>query len=204
MKFAVALFAASALTLSAPALSQNIVNNPGFETGDLTNWVTGTNGTWFVTNGSPIDGTWSASTGCVGDGCIHNSDGSFATTSGAFLYQDLVTTPGTLYNLSFDFRSDGNPNELAVLFGGTTAFDQTNISTTAATYTVPNLLATSSITRLLFLGRQDPGFNRLDNVSVVAAGTGFLPEPATWAMMLLGFGAVGWSLRRKRALPQLA
>jgi hypothetical protein len=25
-----------------------------------------------------------------------------------------------------------------------------------------------------------------------------LPEPATWAMMLLGFGAIGASLRRRR------
>ena len=31
---------------------------------------------------------------------------------------------------------------------------------------------------------------------------GFLrpvPEPATWAMMLIGFGAMGWSIRRRRA-----
>jgi hypothetical protein len=25
-----------------------------------------------------------------------------------------------------------------------------------------------------------------------------VPEPATWGMMLLGFGAVGFSVRRKR------
>ena len=33
-----------------------------------------------------------------------------------------------------------------------------------------------------------------------------VPEPATWAMMLLGFGAVGYSIRRRRrtGLPQLA
>ena len=27
-----------------------------------------------------------------------------------------------------------------------------------------------------------------------------VPEPATWAMMLLGFGAIGFALRRRRAL----
>ncbi len=34
-----------------------------------------------------------------------------------------------------------------------------------------------------------------------------VPEPATWAMMLIGFGAVGWQIRRQRrtsALAQLA
>ena len=35
----------------------------------------------------------------------------------------------------------------------------------------------------------------------ISAATAAVPEPATWAMMLVGFGAVGWSMRRK---PQTA
>jgi hypothetical protein len=31
-----------------------------------------------------------------------------------------------------------------------------------------------------------------------------VPEPATWAMMLLGFGAIGWQLRRRRTGRALA
>jgi PEP-CTERM motif len=31
-----------------------------------------------------------------------------------------------------------------------------------------------------------------------------LPEPGTWAMMLLGFGAVGWQIRRRRGTGVLA
>jgi hypothetical protein len=31
-----------------------------------------------------------------------------------------------------------------------------------------------------------------------------LPEPATWAMMLLGFGAIGWQIRRRRSNLALA
>ena len=30
-------------------------------------------------------------------------------------------------------------------------------------------------------------------------GTGAVPEPGTWATMLLGFGAIGYSMRRRRA-----
>lgn len=30
-----------------------------------------------------------------------------------------------------------------------------------------------------------------------------VPEPGTWAMMLLGFGAVGFAMRRRRAVPRL-
>ena len=31
-----------------------------------------------------------------------------------------------------------------------------------------------------------------------------VPEPATWAMMLLGFGAAGYAMRRRKAIPQIA
>ena len=34
----------------------------------------------------------------------------------------------------------------------------------------------------------------IDRVFVTAA----VPEPGTWAMMLLGFGAIGFSMRRRR------
>ena len=35
--------------------------------------------------------------------------------------------------------------------------------------------------------------------SVVMTVASNVPEPATWAMMLLGFGAIGWQMRRRRA-----
>lgn len=38
----------------------------------------------------------------------------------------------------------------------------------------------------------------LDNVVVNAFG-GAVPEPSTWAMMLIGFGAIGGGMRRKRS-----
>jgi hypothetical protein len=48
----------------------------------------------------------------------------------------------------------------------------------------------------------------VSNDGVVTPVTGFIrttavPEPATWAMMLLGFGAIGFSMRRRRQ-PTLA
>jgi hypothetical protein len=35
---------------------------------------------------------------------------------------------------------------------------------------------------------------------VITPGGGAVPEPATWAMLLAGFGLVGVSARRRRAL----
>ena len=42
----------------------------------------------------------------------------------------------------------------------------------------------------------NPGWSHLDFFDT--GGTRAVPEPATWAMMILGFGAVGFSLRRRR------
>ena len=45
------------------------------------------------------------------------------------------------------------------------------------------------------------------NAQIFSTGTPAVPEPATWAMMLLGFGAIGVAMRRsprKRALLQVA
>ena len=40
----------------------------------------------------------------------------------------------------------------------------------------------------------------------IIPGADVVPEPSTWAMMLLGFGAVGYTMRRRRKgiLPQAA
>lgn len=38
----------------------------------------------------------------------------------------------------------------------------------------------------------------LSNAALFQTGQGAVPEPATWAMMLLGFGAMGVSIRRRR------
>jgi hypothetical protein len=46
-------------------------------------------------------------------------------------------------------------------------------------------------------GGSSYGAARLGTFSV-AASTAAVPEPATWAMILVGFGAVGYSLRRRR------
>ena len=64
-------------------------------------------------------------------------------------------------------------------------------------------LATGSSSSLSFAADGSAGCcygPALDNVSLAAA----VPEPATWAMMLLGFGAIGLGMRRRRSLLSLA
>lgn len=44
----------------------------------------------------------------------------------------------------------------------------------------------------------DPGIEDAKQFRLQLPGTTSVPEPATWAMMILGFGAVGFALRRRR------
>jgi hypothetical protein len=159
----------------------NLVQNPGFETGDFTFWTANStsDSPWFVTAFGPTIGGFSASTGCTGDTCINGTSAQQASLS-----QTITTVSGQNYVLGFFFQTQGTPNELKVLFGNTVAFDLVDTPGTGALVAYSTTVAaTSNSTTLTFLGRQDPGFDRLDDVSVNATGTS-TPEPST--LLLVG------------------
>ena len=184
-------FIFATVCLIAPAWAGNLVTNPGFETGDLTGWTNG--GQWLIDTGAPQSGTYDATNGCVTSSCI--TDPSY----GSWLYQDLTTAIGQAYDLSFWYNSFGNVGtELDVLWGGTSVIDLVNVAAGYNQYSVPGLLATPGpTTQLEFLGRQDPSFLHLDNVSVTQSGG--VPEPATFALLAGGFLLIGGLRRRLRA-----
>ena len=162
------------------ASAGNIVQNPGFETGDMTNWATTS---WSIGTGNSYTGSYYAYTGCVGAGCITGPEP-------ASLSQTLATAAGQTYTLTFEFMTQGNgtPNELDVLWNGTSVLDLGPGGTLGpissyTLYTVSNLSATSSSSTLTFLGRQDPAYDALDNVDVEPNQTSSIPEPSTWLLM---------------------
>ena len=179
--------------------SANIVANPGFESG-ATNWTfnTGSDDPWGIGTGIGIagahTGTQDASTGCVGAPCI-NAD---PNPMGAWLYQDLVTVPGTQYTLSFWWASAGPVNELEVLFGSTVADNLINVDSgpyIQYSNTV-TLTATSTTTRVEFIGRQDPSFNSLDDIDVEGATSTVTPEPSAYVLIGSGLALLaGWRRR---------
>jgi hypothetical protein len=176
-----ALFVTAALSTPSRA---DVVINGGFETGNFTGW----------TGGLPNDIVFS---GIPNSAYVHT--GNFGVGFGSSglplstLSQTLTTVASTTYDVSFWLNSSGlTPNEVSLAWGGTTIFDQTNISANGWKQYSFIETASSNSTLLAFGLRQDEGYSGLDDVSVAA-----VPEPSTWAMMLLGFVAIGFAMYRR-------
>ena len=161
-------------------------------------------------------GTPSLSGGAVVSGTTGNHAQPIGSTGGYYAVGPSDGNPGTIdlsswgdiFNISFIWGSldsynqldflDGSNNVLAS-FGGNNVFVPAN-----GNQSDPN---TNPLVTFLLSGADVGAFSSLrltsgtnafeiDNVAVNSA----VPEPATWAMMLLGFGAVGFSARRRRSL----
>lgn len=55
-----------------------------------------------------------------------------------------------------------------------------------------------------FVNGPETGFTAQPIVQFLGVGTGAVPEPSTWAMLILGFGAVGASLRRRQQMARVS
>ena len=84
---------------------------------------------------------------------------------------------GTLAAPAQFFEVSGDPNEVRAI----------------------NDLAVGAGTYRLTINGTSPGANGSYGGSLAFRAASAVPEPATWAMMLIGFGAVGYSLRRRSA-----
>ncbi len=122
---------------------------------------------------------------------------------GGYLYQQVGTvTPGVTYTLNVDlgFRKDVADNGVAALQVGATTDDfyatgtadqlSGNWADYVAQYTGTAGDAGAPLYVVLFSGNS--GQADFDNVSLS------VPEPGTWALMLLGLGVLGATLRRSR------
>ncbi len=188
------------MLVAGPSLSfgANIVQNPGFEDQVFGPWVS--NGhPWGIDTANAHTGKQSAGTGCIGAVCIAADPDPL----GAWIYQDLATSAGTSYTLSFWIGLRGinggtTPNEIKILWNGSQVFDIQNVTTIAFTPYTVNVQATGASTRLEFLGRNDPNVIDIDDVSVDAGAVG-VPEPGS--IVLMGIGIAGLlGMRRQRGV----
>ena len=169
--------------------------------------VPSANAVELVQNGgfeSHLSGWSSSNCGCtVTSGSVAHS-GNLGVLFGGVgsnfpLDQTLSTVAGQSYDISYwvNFLT-GPPNAVTVSFGGVLLTAVENVTAGAGwiQYTVIGT-ATSNSTVLEFGLRQDSTFSGLDDVSVTSL-TAAVPEPSTWAMMVLGFASLGFMTYRRR------
>ena len=210
-KIVLALCAISAVTLASPALAAATVTitQPVSGTPDSAQIFGITNATMSTTqfgteptNGGAANVTFTGNTGfTINNGFAQLITGSSGLTS-------LTIDPNALFTdmkLSFSLTGQGNfdsPVTVSYLLGDGT----TGILTNAVNGTGNNGNFEIGITGGLFdaitiTSTGDHGFAAIKQVSFEPVdGVGAVPEPATWAMMLLGFGAIGASMRRRKPI----
>jgi len=122
------------------------------------------------------------------------------------LYQDVATTAGTQYTLSFwvGNADDSRPayqgaSSVALSIEGASAGTFTATATASGAITWQqfsySFTASDTLTRISFANATASGNNLagLDNVALAP-----VPEASEWAMMLAGLGVVGLIARRRR------
>ncbi len=223
MKTSHVLLALTALAVAGSASAANLVVNGSFDANttitkigfqnNVTGWTGGGGLTFLAPPGSADDGAqYLAIYGpfpatspdggnfVLADGDPNYSDGISQTISGL--------TVGATYNVNF-YQAAGQQQGFS---GGTTERWQVSFgasSQLSSLFTLPqggvgpwqaqslSFVAASASQVLTFLAVGTPGgappISLLDGVSLTAA----VPEPASWALMLGGFGIVGAALRRR-------
>jgi len=193
---AVAVIAAS--LLSAGAAGAQTVQNGDFELGTLADWTA---------SGAVEVGTEGGYGPCCGFTTSHPGNhvavlgGGFGTGT-EVLSQSFATTAGATYYVHYDFAfiGGGNNNSLDVSIAGVThSFVGNGSPDIDASYLHDTLsfVGTGGVETLSFLVHDGPTDSTDTIVDNVSAG---IPEPASWALMIAGFGLAGAALRRRRAI----
>jgi len=193
--------ALAALSLASTAhAATNLLVNGSFETGDETGWADPNAGpaTSFVTSGpSPVVGDFgnTSATTSVVDGA---EQGVYYLANGTNGFNDVITqtfsdVAGQSYSVSGWVASDsglGQQANWALEVDGVAFASQANAAQQGWVYYSGTFVGTGSDT-FDIVSRNDP--NYFDNLQVLA-----VPEPAGWALMLVGLGALGATLRSRR------
>lgn len=212
-----ALAIALATTLAASPVAAQTVANGSFETPDI---AAGT----FQYNPTAA---FESNAGVAANGSIFlfasAPDGdqvaflqSAPSGTGAFSLDVSGLTAGTSYTASFlaarrpDVDGFYGVNPFTVSFNGVLLGTFTPASTQFAAFTTTSFVAGGTTGTLRFVGT--PVFmagadnaSAIDLVSVSPVATSAVPEPASWAMMIGGFGVIGGTMRRRgKRIVQLA
>jgi hypothetical protein len=123
--------------------------------------------------------------------------GSSLTT---FLASSFVSLDATLQNQPFDITVANSASFFKLAFSNTGA-----LTDIGASITTPADTLTYSISGLTF-AVDNPGGHQIDGGAFTVSSpiiAGAVPEPSTWAMLLLGFIGIGSMAYRRRSKPAL-
>ncbi len=99
-------------------------------------------------------------------------------------------------NLSIDYVTLGTLGSASLsVFSGSTLLSSFAITGTSGNVNASRTISGSGITKLSFTSA-NPGYFTISTLRFTQS-SGAVPEPATWAMMLIGFGAAGYAMRRR-------
>lgn len=194
---------AIAALLAAPLLASaaNLVQNGSFEADAMPN------GSWSI---------YPSLTGWTGTPNIELRDNvagaaydglnfvELDTYSNSGMFQDIATTAGAHYTLSFAYSArpgTGNTNDINVLWNGSLVQALAGSNPTGAhqwsVYNLDVIGGAGATSRLTFnaAGVSDSYGGSLDAVSLTSA----VPEPQTYALLLAGLGAVFFLARRRKS-----
>lgn len=131
---------------------------------------------------------------------------SIASGGADVLINNLTFSVGTGFFTTAEFNLTDQPRNATLIIttaGGASqafAIDGNGSNRFGIQVTSTDLITSATLDSALGFGT----FSQLRLGGLVAGQTGAVPEPATWAMMLLGFGGMGVALRRRRKAATLA
>ena len=196
MKYSKLLLTAAIAMSAVASQAGNLIKNGDFET-----YAPSFTGYIKIASGSPLLSDWTVGGTSVdiingGFGAITgNSIDMLGTPGPGSLSQSFATVIGQTYVLNFDLSRNSNENPyINVVFGGLPQTQFTGGTGAAPTKGLLSYTALSTLTTLSFysVGGAASSGAVLDNVSVTA-----VPEPETYAMLLVGLGLMGAVARRR-------
>lgn len=196
--------------LTPPALQYSLAED-GFDQGATgpasTPNITFTGFSGIVTNNFLVNGEGfldPTGTKAFPDTAFGNQVAFLQTFNGGVSEIDWAITglnPGQEYVLSFEDVSSliigATPIDVSAFGGSPVVFDPTG-STTFTDHTL-DFTPTTANGSIDFIGIPvaNNSESGIDNLTITSLST-TVPEPATWAMMLVGFGGLGVAMRRSR------
>ena len=197
-KLLIALAGATALTAASAANAAFTIGASGGTNGTVTPTITSSSTLEFdTTNGT--QGPYSSFFQFNNDGF---TSGVFSATAST---NPLAGTTVTLLQL-FTGGTVTVVNGTNTYSGGTLVTGGT-VSGSSNSLTLPNVALTPNTSYTLqYSGNLGATPGNISGNGAFAGAVAPVPEPATWGLMLLGFGGIGFAMRRRRrpVLAQLA